>query len=168
MADTDKSTAADARCITCKQRLDAEQRLKAEVTRDMEALLSAVYHPADPGQEGDASLLLRGLIPRLTVDVFANTQQGRDLWIELTDWVKDHAPELGAAVRDIAEDIIERDGLRGPRVIHVLWAGVAICGTVQGAPVGWPSGHVWVPVDERGLATCAECCRLAAERDGHA
>ena len=48
-------------------------------------------------------------------------------------------------------------------IIHILEQGRALCG-IQGAPIQWPEGHVFVSMIERNMATCPGCVRQSQER----
>ena len=50
--------------------------------------------------------------------------------------------------------------------VHVLLAGLPLCGFSDALPRDWPGGHAWVHggEDEIEMVTCALCRRLAEQR----
>jgi len=48
-------------------------------------------------------------------------------------------------------------------MIHVLHAGLPLCGFTRLVPRDWPPGHLFVTIEKAGAATCSKCDRLAAE-----
>lgn len=49
------------------------------------------------------------------------------------------------------------------RPVHVLRHGHPLCYFVGSVPAGWPQGHTWVGMEERGKATCATCIDFGAK-----
>lgn len=47
--------------------------------------------------------------------------------------------------------------------VHVLLFGKVLCGSVHGLPCNWGTGHRWVNIMDRNLATCAECKGAASQ-----
>ena len=61
------------------------------------------------------------------------------------------------AMIDLVDAPFELYGHRRPgTVVHVLDGGRALCGRA-GVPSAWPPEHKWVPLEGRGMATCAQC-----------
>lgn len=48
-------------------------------------------------------------------------------------------------------------------MVHVLHAGVPLCGFSRLVPRDWPSGHLFVVLAKAGASTCSKCQRLAEE-----
>lgn len=53
-------------------------------------------------------------------------------------------------------------------MVHVLWCGFAICGTMEGFPGEWPGGHRWTYVWDRENVTCPKCLEVLDKRTGQA
>jgi hypothetical protein len=49
-------------------------------------------------------------------------------------------------------------------MIHVLRAGLPLCGFSNDIPANWPEGHLFVSVEEIANATCHRC-RIAAVKE---
>ena len=51
-------------------------------------------------------------------------------------------------------------------VIHILRAGLTLCGFSREVPRDWPEGHKWVAESDEPLATCVSCKdTLSKERE---
>jgi hypothetical protein len=48
-----------------------------------------------------------------------------------------------------------------PDMLHVLIQGRALCGFSMRVPGEWPKGHMWIGLEEKNLATCPDCKRIA-------
>lgn len=42
-------------------------------------------------------------------------------------------------------------------IVHILYHGQPLCGFSSEVPAHWPSGHLWVCVEDKERATCPEC-----------